>query len=81
MQVREIARALDRAWGPSAQCPSPSSAVSQDAFASYLFEAGPALAEAQAGAGVGFDHHLSVLLSLGRVVEPAPHGMAPVRRG
>lgn len=63
------------------QCPSSSSAVSQDAFASYLFEAGPALAEAQAGAGVGFDHHLSVLLSLGRVVEPAPHGMAPVRRG
>lgn len=44
---------------------------------SYLLEAGTALAETQTGAGVNLDHHLPALLSLGRVVESAPHGMAP----
>lgn len=63
------------------QCPRPFSAVSPDTFATYLFEAGPALAEAQAGAGVCLDHHLPVLLGLGRVVEPSPHGVAPVSQG
>lgn len=62
------------------QCPSPSSAVSPDARARYLFEAGPALAEAQVGTGVDLDHHLPILLGLGSVVEPAPHRMAPVGR-
>lgn len=51
------------------------------ALVRYLLEAGPAFAEAQSGAGVGLDHHLPSLLSLGCVVEPASHGMAPVRGG
>lgn len=45
--------------------------------ASYLFEASPAPAEAQPGAGVDLDHHLPLLLGLGSVVEPAPHRVAP----
>lgn len=49
-----------------------------NSLVSYLLEAGPTFAEAQAGTGVCLDHHLPCLLSLGRVVEPAPHGMAPV---
>jgi hypothetical protein len=47
----------------------------------YLLEAGPALAEAQAGAGMDPDVHLPSLLGLGRVIESAPHRMAPVSGG
>lgn len=65
--------------GQSLQTQSPSPCtVWPGAHASYLFEANPALAEAEAGAGVDLDHHLPLLLGLGRVVEPAPHRMAPV---
>lgn len=42
----------------------------------YLLKAGPTFAEAQVGTGMNLDHHLPSLLSLGCVVEPAPHGMA-----
>lgn len=60
--------------------PSPSSAVSPDTCATYLFEAGPTFAKAQAGTGVDPDHHPPILLGLGCVVEPAPHRVAPVSR-
>lgn len=76
-------------WGPGIQrpgwswrpcAPAPPLPCPLIPRAGYLFEAGPALAEAQAGAGVGLDHHLPTLLGLGRVVEPAPHRVAPVGR-
>lgn len=70
-------RALNRAGDPVLR---PSSVVTPDAQARYLFEAGPAAAEAQAGTGVDLDHHLPILLGLGSVVEPAPHRMAPIGR-
>lgn len=61
---------------PGAPVPQPLCRV-PDACTSYLFEASPAPAEAQSGAGVDLDHHLPLLLGLGSVVEPAPHRVAP----
>lgn len=60
------------AWSPA---PHPARDVPNTPV-SYLLEAGPALAETQTGAGMDLDHHLPGLLSLGRVVQPTPHGVA-----
>lgn len=72
---------LDSCKGPSWSIAlHPFSGV-PNTLVSYLLEAGPTLAEAQAGTGMSLDHHFPSLLSLGGVVEPAPHGMAPVNGG
>lgn len=72
---------LNSGKGPSwSIAPYPFSGV-PNTLVSYLLKAGPTFAEAQVGTGMNLDHHLPSLLSLGCVVEPAPHGMASVSGG
>lgn len=73
---------LNGPWGDLDSGKGPGWSTAPTLFlVSYLLEASPALAEAQTGAGVSLNHHLPNLLGLGRVVESAPHGMAPVSGG